>query len=72
LLASLEVFSTLRYEAQSRAGQTPRCEALIQVAKGPTQLLPPSMPGWRLSATVLRPTDREEKVGVYWRVAEAP
>jgi len=72
LLASLEVFSTLRYEAQSRAGQTPRCEALIQVAKGPTQLLPPFMPGWRLRATVLRPTDREEKVGVYWRVTDAP
>jgi hypothetical protein len=42
------------------------------VAKGPTQLLPPSMPGWRLSATVLRPTDREEKVGVYRRVTDAP
>jgi hypothetical protein len=72
LMASLEVFSTLRYEAQIHEGRTPRCEALIQVAKGPTQRLPNSMPGWHLAATVLRPTDREEKVGVYRRVANAP
>lgn len=72
LLASLEVFSGLRYEAQPQAGKSPRCEALIQVAKGPTQLLPTSLPGWQLGATVLRPTDREEKVGVYRRVADAP
>jgi hypothetical protein len=72
LLASLEVFSSLRYEAQPQAGKSPRCEALIQVAKGPTQVLPTSMPGWRLVATVLRPTDREEKVGVYQRVTDAP
>ncbi|MGI9152464.1 MAG: hypothetical protein ACR2IY_01120, partial [Rubrivivax sp.] len=72
LLASLEVFSGLRYEAQPEEEQSPRCEALIQVANGPTQKLLPSMPGWQLVATVLRPTDREEKVGVYRRAANAP
>jgi hypothetical protein len=72
LVASLEVFSGLRYDARPDAASRADCEALIQVAKGPQQQLPASLPGWRLSTTVARPTDREEKIGVYVRVAGQP
>lgn len=72
LVASLEVFSGLRYDARPDAGTRSECAALIQVARGARQQLPEAPPGWRLVTTVTRPTDREEKIGVYHRAAERP
>jgi hypothetical protein len=72
LVASLEVFSGLRYDARQQTASWSECEALIQVARGARQTLPEVPPGWRLVTTVLRPTDRDEKIGVYHRTTPRP
>jgi hypothetical protein len=72
LVASLEVFSGLRYDARPDAVNRSECSALLLVARGARQPLPEAPPGWRLVNTVLRPTDRDEKIGVYHRTAAHP
>lgn len=72
LVASLEVFSDKRYDATAEALTNERCGALVQVVRGSPQSLPSQLVGWRLEATVQRPTDREEQIGVYRRAASTP
>lgn len=72
LVASLEVFSGLRYDATAGAEKRAACEALIQVTRGSFQGPPESLLGWQLQATILRPTDRDEHIGVYRRVSREP
>lgn len=72
LVASLEVFSLHRYDASQDAEWKDDCDALVLVVKGPQPALPVSLQGWQLKATVLRPTDREEQIGVYRRSGSGP
>jgi 4-amino-4-deoxy-L-arabinose transferase-like glycosyltransferase len=72
LVASLEVFSDLRYDATAGAERQAACKALIQVTRGSFQGPPESLLGWQLQATILRPTDRDEQIGVYRRVNREP
>ena len=67
LVASLEVFSSHRYDATVGAMANTRCQALIQVIRGAPQDLPGQLTGWQLQAAIQRPTDREEQIGVYQR-----
>jgi hypothetical protein len=72
LVASLEVFSGLRYDATAVADKQSACESLIQVTRGSFRGPPESLMGWELQATILRPTDRDEQIGVYRRVNREP
>ena len=72
LVASLEVFSDRKPDARPGAEARPECTSWIQVVRGPSQSLPESLPGWRFQASTQRPTDREERIGVYRRLATSP
>ena len=66
LLASLEVMAPRRYDARPQAADEGGCTAWIHVVKGEGTGLPDTLPGgWDLKARAVRPTDRDEQIGVY-------
>lgn len=69
LLAALEVLGGWKVDA-ARPLPDVRCDYLVQAdaPPGSTQ----AVPGWELIARVQRPTDREDVVAIYRRVARKP
>lgn len=84
LVAALEYFGTWRVDARLDAARLPQpdaadggahtpasvavvCDTLLLVARGAALPAPP--PGWKLSTSLQRPSDRDERVVVFKRSA---
>lgn len=64
-VASFEVLGKLPVDARPDAASAGRCDALVHIGRNAQA---PAFDGWRLVASLRRPTDRTELVSVYRRV----
>lgn len=67
LVAALEVHGRWRVDARTLPPDQLPCEVLLQIVRDAAPTPPP--PGWRVEATVRRPTDRDEITSVWRRAA---